>query len=182
MNSLNTDQIIRISKTSIVLFISFFGLLTTYNNFADYSTNYEYLAHILSMDTTLNQLKYSNRAITSPMLHHRIFWLIITLEVMFTLLCTIGAYYLYKNINTSKEAFHEAKKFAVIGLLIAIFIYYVCFQAIGIEWFNMDESTKWNYRDWGRQAVDFIMLSLIYIALSIESGEPPLSPAPAESR
>jgi predicted small integral membrane protein len=121
------------------------------------------------MDTTQNQLKYSNRAITSPLLHHRIFWLIITLEIMYTLFCTLGAYFLYKNINTSKEAFHEAKKFAVIGLLIALFIYYVCFQAIGVEWFNMDESKKWNYRDWGRQAVDFIMLSLIYIALPIES-------------
>jgi predicted small integral membrane protein len=121
------------------------------------------------MDTTPNLHKHSYRAITSPLLHHRIFWLIITLEIMFTLFCILGTYYLYKNISASKEAFHESKKFAVIGLLIGLFIYYVCFQAIGIEWFNMDESAKWNYRDWGRQAVDFILLSLIYIALRIES-------------
>ncbi|EJM69094.1 DUF2165 family protein [Pseudomonas sp. GM55] len=169
MNSFNTNQTIRISKVTILLFVSFFGLLTTYNNLTDYSTNYEYLSHILSMDTTPNLHKHSYRAITSPLLHHRIFWLIITLEIMFTLFCILGTYYLYKNISASKEAFHESKKFAVIGLLIGLFIYYVCFQAIGIEWFNMDESAKWNYRDWGRQAVDFILLSLIYIALRIES-------------
>jgi predicted small integral membrane protein len=151
-----------------MLFISFFGLLVMYSNFTDYPTNYEYVAHVLSMDTTSNNPKYSYRAITSPMLHHRIYWLIITLEVLFTVYCLVGTYHLYRNINSSAKKFHEAKKFALIGLMIALFIYYVCLQVVGVEWFNMDESQEWNAKDWARHITDFILPLLVYVALKIE--------------
>ncbi|MCP1499745.1 putative small integral membrane protein [Pseudomonas migulae] len=168
MNHLTINQTIKISKATLMLFISFFGLLMLYSNFTDYPTNYEYIAHILSMDTTREGARYSYRAVTSPMAHHRIYWLIITLEVLFTVFCMVGTYHLYKNINTSTKKFHEAKKFAIIGLMIAVFIYYVCFQIIGAEWFNMDESPYWNYKDWARHIVDFIIPLLIYLTLRIE--------------
>ena len=168
MNQLTTNQLIKISKVALMLFFSLFGLLMMYSNFTDYSTNYEYLSHILSMDTTAGNDKYSYRAITSPMFHHRIYWLIITLEVIYTTLCIIGTFNLYRNINTSDVAFHEAKKPAIIGLLIAIFLYYICFQVIGIEWFNMDESKDWNYKDWARNIVDFILPLLLFTACKIE--------------
>jgi predicted small integral membrane protein len=169
LNKLTTSQAIKISKASIMLFISFFGILMMYSNVTDYATNYEYLAHILSMDTTRDGHKYAHRAINSPMMHHRIYWLIITLEVMFTVFCTMGTIQLFKNMNTNATAFHEAKKFAIIGLLIALFLYYVCFQVIGIEWFNMDESLQWSYKDWARHIVGFILPALIYLAIRIEN-------------
>ncbi|MEJ5059185.1 MULTISPECIES: DUF2165 domain-containing protein [unclassified Pseudomonas] len=168
MNQLTTSQVIKISKASIMLFISFFGLLMMYSNITDYATNYEYLAHILSMDTTRDDHKYAHRAITSPMIHHRIYWFIITLEVMFTVFCMVGTFQLFKNINTTTKEFHEAKKYALIGLLIALFLYYVCFQIIGVEWFNMDESVQWSYKDWARHIIDFMLPALIYVAIRIE--------------
>ncbi|MDR8366554.1 DUF2165 family protein [Pseudomonas sp. JL3] len=168
MHNLNTDQIIRISKTALMFFVSLFGLLMMYSNFTDYATNYEYVGHVLSMDTTRENLKYSNRAVTSPMLHHRIYWIIITLEVIYTVFCLMGTYQLLRNIKKDADTFHEAKKFALLGLLIAIFIYYVCLQVIGVEWFNMDLSETWNYKDWARHIVDFILPLLIYIAIRIE--------------
>lgn len=168
MNYLTTAKTIRISKVLLMLYVSIFGLLVMYSNITDYPTNYEYLGHILSMDTVRAETVYKYRAITSPMAHHRIYWLIITLEVLFTCFCVMGTYHLYKNINTTARKFHEAKKFALIGLLIAITTYYVGFQVIGGEWFNMDESERWNYKDWARHIVDFLMPLTIYIALRIE--------------
>lgn len=168
MDRLTINQTIKISKATLMLFISFLGLLVLYSNFTDYPSNYEYVARILSMDTTRDSARYSYRAITSPMAHHRIYWLIITLEVLFTVFCMVGTYQLYKNINTSSKKFHEAKKFALIGLIIAIFIYYVCFQVIGTEWFNMDDSPHWSYKDWAGHVIDFIMPLLIYLTLRIE--------------
>jgi predicted small integral membrane protein len=149
-------------------YISFFGLLVMHSNFTDYASNYEYVAHVLSMDTTRENSNLSYRAITSPMLHHRIYWIIITQEVIYTVFCLLGTYHLYRNRHASPEDFHEAKKFAIIGLLVAIFIYYVCLQVIGVEWFNMDESQTWNAKNWARDIVDFILPLLIYVAIRIE--------------
>ncbi|MHC8291990.1 DUF2165 family protein [Pseudomonas sp. LB3P58] len=168
MNNITTDKIIRYSKVILMTYISFFGLLVMYSNFTDYASNYEYVGHVLSMDTTRENLNLSYRAITSPMLHHRIYWIIITLEVIYTAFCLLGAYHLYRNINASSKNFHEAKKFAIIGLLIAMFVYYICLQMVGVEWFNMDESQTWNAKDWARHIVDFILPLLIFIAIRIE--------------
>ena len=168
LNSSTTDHLIRYSKIILMAYISFFGLMVMFSNFTDYTANYEYVGHILSMDTTRENSNLSYRAIISPILHHRIYWVIITLEVISTTFCLLGTFHLYQNINASSEVFHEAKKFAIIGLLVAIFIYYVVLQVIGIEWFNMDESLTWNAKDWARNIVDFIVPVLIYVAIRIE--------------
>lgn len=168
MNNLTTDKLIRYSKVILMAYISFFGLMVMYSNFTDYPSNYEYVSHILSMDTTRENLNLSYRAITSPILHHRIYWFIITLEVVYTAFCLLGTYHLYRNINAPAAVFHEAKKFSIVGLLIGFFVYYICLQVIGTEWFNMDESAIWNAKDWARHIVDFMFPLLIYIALKIE--------------
>lgn len=168
MNQLTIDQTIRVSKATLMLFISFFGILMLFSNLTDYSANYESLSHILSMDTTSDLSRYSYRAITSPLAHHRVYWLIITLEVLFTVFCMVGTYHLFKNIKSTAKKFHEAKKFALIGLMIAILVYYVGFQVIGTEWFNMDQSIYWNHKDWARHIIDFILPLLIYVTLRIE--------------
>ncbi|KJZ46778.1 MULTISPECIES: DUF2165 domain-containing protein [Pseudomonas] len=168
MNPLTTNKVIRFSKATLMLFISFFGLLVMYSNFTDYTTNYENISHILSMETTDDDGRYSYRAITSHIFHHRIYWFIITLELIYTLFFMIGTCYLYKNMNSSAEEFHEAKKPAIIGLFIALSLYYVGFQVIGVEWFNMDQSQAWSYKDWTRHIVDFILPLLIYIVIKVE--------------
>jgi predicted small integral membrane protein len=168
LNHLTTDQIIRYSKVILMAYISFFGLLVMYSNFTDYATNYEYVAHVLSMDTTENNERISYRAITSPLFHHRIYWLIITLEVTYTVYCLMGTYQLFRNVYASAKKFHEAKKSSIIGLLIGLFIYYVCLQVVGVEWFNMDKSQTWNAKDWARHIVDFMLPLLMYVALKIE--------------
>ena len=168
MNNLFIDKIIRYSKFLLMTYISLFGLLVLFSNLTDYSSNYEYVAHILSMDTTRENLSLSYRAITSPILHHRIYWFIISLEVIYSAFFLVGAYHFYRNINAPAEVFHEAKKFSIIGLMFAIFVYYVCLQVIGVEWFNMDESQIWNAKDWARHIVDFIFPLLIFVALRTE--------------
>lgn len=66
MSLITTNHVIKFSKATLMLFFSFFGLLVMYSNITDYATNYEYLSHILSMDTVDASSRYSRRAITSP--------------------------------------------------------------------------------------------------------------------
>ncbi|MHA3734894.1 DUF2165 family protein [Pseudomonas sp. Eth.TT006] len=168
MKNLPTQKLIRYSKIILMAYISVFGLLVVFSNFTDYASNYEYVGHVLSMDTTLANPNIRYRAIESSLLHHRIYWLIITLEVTWSTFCLVGAYQLLRHVNASEQAFHEAKKFSIIGLLIAMFVYYVCLQVIGVEWFDMDTSQVWNAKDWARHIVDFILPLLIYITLKVE--------------
>lgn len=149
-------------------YICIFGLLVMMQNFFDYNSNYVYVAHILSMDTITANENIMYRAIKSPYLHHRIYWFIITMEVTYTVLCLMGTYHMYRKINDSAEAFHEAKKFSIMGILVAIFIYYVCLQTVGTEWFDMDTSKAWNAKEWARNIVDFMFPLMIYITLKVE--------------
>ena len=44
--------ITRIAKIAMCLALAAFCLLIAYDNIADYSANYEFVQHVLSMDTT----------------------------------------------------------------------------------------------------------------------------------
>ncbi|MCU1749924.1 DUF2165 family protein [Pseudomonas sp. 6D_7.1_Bac1] len=168
MTHFTTASLIRRSKLCMVLMAGIFGLLVVFSNVTDYSSNYEFVGHILSMDTTRpnNELHY--RAITSPMLHHRIYWMIITLETTYTACCLLGAFQLYKKLNAPRKEFHEAKKYAIVGLTMGIFVYYFCLQVVGNEWFDMDTSTQWNAMTWTRNVIDYMMTALIFLVLKID--------------
>ncbi|APC15844.1 hypothetical protein BLL42_08890 [Pseudomonas frederiksbergensis] len=168
MTHFTTACVIRRSKLGMVLMAGIFGLLIVFSNLTDYSSNYEFVGHILSMDTTRpnNELRY--RAITSPMLHHRIYWMIITFEITYTVCCLLGAYQLYKKLHAPRKEFHEAKKYAIVGLMIGIFVYYFCLQVVGNEWFDMDTSKEWNAMTWTRNVIDYMMTALIFLALKID--------------
>ncbi|MCX4220891.1 MULTISPECIES: DUF2165 domain-containing protein [Pseudomonas] len=167
MTYLKTSQLIRRSKVAIVFMVGILGALIVFSNATDYNSNYIYLGHILSMDTTGSHLMY--RSINSEMMHHRIYWMIMTLETIFTSACLLGGYQLAKNINASDEQFHEAKKYAVLGFLVALFIYYFCLQVIGIEWFDMDQSEDWNAMKWAQSIVDFLLPALIFLVMKVDS-------------
>jgi predicted small integral membrane protein len=156
MSHFTTAGAIRRSKVLIVFMASLFGLMTLTNNFTDYAAYSDYIGQIISMSDTQGNDSRRYRGVTSTMFHHRFYWTIITLEIIFTFSFLLGTYHLLRNINASPDDFHEAKKFSIIGLLILIFIYYLCIQVIGVEWFDMDTSSQWNAKDWARHIVDFI--------------------------
>ena len=168
MKNITTGGLIRRSKLLIVLFVSFFGMLVVFGNLTDYSTNFQYVQHTLSMDTTNQNSSLMYRSITMPILHHRIYWLMITLETIFTVCCLIGAWQLYKARNASSAEFHEAKKFVVAGFMVGVFIWYFCFQVIGGEWFVMWQSIEWNDLRTAERLAEFLMMALIFIALKID--------------
>jgi predicted small integral membrane protein len=70
----------RIAKIVMVGSLAAFVLLVTFDNLPDYGTNYEFVRHVLSMDTTHpgNPLLY--RRVTSPVLWHAAYGLIIAGE------------------------------------------------------------------------------------------------------
>jgi len=81
----------RIVKIVMVGSLAVFVLLVTFDNLTDYDTNFEFVRHVLSMDTTPpgNALLY--RRVTSPALWNVAYGLIIFGEGLTALSLGLGA-------------------------------------------------------------------------------------------
>src|SRR5262245_19288126 len=142
------------------------GLLTALaciTNITDYGSNFAFVQHVMSMDTTFpdNTLKW--RAITARPLHHAAYWLIIVAEGVAGLLCLAGATAMLRTRGTSHDIFHKAKRFAFWGLAVALALYLIGFLVVGGEWFVMWQSATWN----GQQAAFRIVTCVGLVILTL---------------
>jgi predicted small integral membrane protein len=81
----------RYSKIIMTACLSLFCFLVAFGNITDYGSNFAFVQHVLSMDTTFpgNALMY--RSITSPALWTSGYWLIIAGEALTCVLFAIAA-------------------------------------------------------------------------------------------
>lgn len=141
---MNTGYLIRLTKTLMVLFFGLYVLIVAFGNVTDYDSNFQFVKHVLSMDTTFpgNALMY--RAITADSVHHIAYILIIIVEWIIALTCLYGGGRMFKQIKADAAIFHRSKKWAFTGLLLGLSVWFLGFQVIGGEWFAMWQSQQWN--------------------------------------
>lgn len=166
MSHFTTAGVIRRSKILVVLMAALFGLMTLTNNFTDYAAYSDYIGRIISMSDTEGNDSRRYRAISSSIFHHRFYWAIITLEIIFTFSFLAGTYQLYRKLTATRSEFHEAKKFAIIGFSTALFVYQTLYVIILNEWFDMEYSAQRNAFDWARSNIEYMFLGLIYLLLA----------------
>jgi predicted small integral membrane protein len=135
---------IRAAKAAAVAAVALFASLVAFGNVTDYGTNFQFVQHVLSMDTVFPSSSITYRAITSPSLHHAAYALIIAAEAATAALCWIGAALLVRHIRADAHAFNHAKTFAIAGLALGFLLWQVGFMSIGGEWFGMWQSKDWN--------------------------------------
>ncbi|MBS0322076.1 MAG: DUF2165 domain-containing protein [Proteobacteria bacterium] len=155
---------IRLLKSLMVLAVGLWGLLVGVDNLLDYGSNWQFVRHVLSMDTVFpdNPLKY--RAVTNTTLEALGYWGIIAAELAIGLLCVGGAWKLVR-ARRDVASFNAAKAMAATGLTLLFLLYYVGFVTVGGEWFGMWQSQIWNGQ---AKAVEFLtcgMLVLIVLLL-----------------
>ncbi|NUT74505.1 DUF2165 domain-containing protein [Pseudomonas sp. C1C7] len=163
MSNFTTAGVIRRSKIVVVLMAALFGLMTLTNNFTDYAAYSDYIGRIISMSNTEGNDSRQYRAISSTLFHHRFYWAIITLEIIYTFSFLVGTYHLYRKLAAPRGEFHEAKKFAIIGFSTALFVYQTLYVIILNEWFDMEYSAQRNAFDWARSNIEYMFLGLIYL-------------------
>ena len=154
--------ITRLAKIVMCLALGLFCLLIAFDNVTSYSTNYLFVQHVLSMDTTLpgNSLKY--RAITSPVLWQLAYAAIIAAESLAGLLFVVGAAALWRVRLAPAATFNHAKGYAIAGAALAFLIWFFGFMVVGGEWFAMWESPTWNGQE---AAFRFYMAALAVLIL-----------------
>ncbi|BBD37517.1 MULTISPECIES: DUF2165 family protein [Aminobacter] len=137
----------RLSKIVMCLCLAAFAFLVAFGNITDYGSNFAFVQHVLSMDTTFpgNALMY--RSITSPTLWTVGYWLIIFGEALTCVLFLIAALQLWQARKGSGRQFDDAKGFVVIGATMGFLVWFLGFMVIGGEWFAMWQSSTWNGQD-----------------------------------
>lgn len=137
--------ITRLTKVVMCLVLGIFCLLVAFDNIFDYGTNYAFVQHVLSMDTTFadNGVK-KYRAITEPLVWQIAYAGIITAEGLAGFLFVLGAMKLLKLRRAPAADFNRAKGYAIAGGALAFMIWFFGFMVVGGEWFAMWESKVWN--------------------------------------
>jgi predicted small integral membrane protein len=136
--------VLRASKTVLVFAIALFYTILVLNNITDYGSNYEFVRHVLMMDSTFPGNHGMWRAVNSPLVHTVFYVGIIAWESVTMLLCRWAGVRLLKSYRADRAQFAAALNVAVIALTMSLLMWLVAFLDVGGEWFLMWQSTIWN--------------------------------------
>ncbi len=106
---------LRLSKCALLFAVGLFYLLVVFNNLTDYNSNYQFVHHVLMMDSTFPGNSGMWRAINSTIVHHAFYDSIIAWEILTTALCLWGAVNLARNLRAPAADFNAAKRIGVVG-------------------------------------------------------------------
>jgi predicted small integral membrane protein len=156
----------RLAKVVCVASIALMGWFIVLGNTTDYLTNYQFVAHVMKMDTVFKESNVHYRNISSAFMYHAGYILIILMEAMMAYCFTRGGWLLFKNLKSTAAIFHAAKNWSVAGIIIGIVIWFLGFEVIGGEWFAMWQSPTWNGLASAERIVSFLVLVLILLQLN----------------
>lgn len=151
---------LRAAKIALVFAVALFYTLVVLNNLSDYNSNYQFVRHVLMMDSTLPSNHGMWRAVNSPVIHTAFYLSIIAWECVTTLLSWWGGLRLVKAFSASAAEFQQSKRVAVVALSAALLMWLVAFLSVGGEWYLM-----WQSRTWNGQDASFRMFTVIGIVL-----------------
>lgn len=158
-------MIVRLSKTLLVFLTGLYFLLVGFDNILAYDINFEFVRHVLLMDTTYANNSLMWRAITDPTLHHAAYWIIIGVELLTGVLCVLGAARLYRERYAEAADFHQAKAAATAGLVLGFVLFFFGFNTIGAEWFQMWQSPVWNAQPESFRVLVSVGIVLLFVCL-----------------
>lgn len=135
---------VRAAKILLMASLAFFYSLVVFNNLFDFGSNYQFVRHVLLMDTTFSGNHGMGRAINAPAVHLAFYLGIIGWEIGMAVLCWWGAANLLRARRGTAAEFEEARTVSVAALTLSLLLWLVAFLAIGGEWFLMWQSRAWN--------------------------------------
>jgi predicted small integral membrane protein len=156
-------MITRTAKILLLAGIALFYTLVVFNNVTDFNSNYQFVRHVLSMDSTFPDNHGMWRALPSPAFHLVFYISIIAWETATMILLWWGVARLVRCLRAPPGDFDRAKRVAVMALTLSMLMWLVAFLDIGAEWFLMWQSRAWN----GQEAAfrDFAVVGLVLLIL-----------------
>ncbi len=153
----------RIAKIVMVGALALFALLVTFDNLTDYGTNFAFVRHVLSMDTTLPGNALLWRRVTAPALWHTGYALIILGEGLTGLGLAVAAFALLRQLRAAAARFNRSKRLVLVGVTIGFLVWFFGFMVVGGEWFQMWQSADWN----GQQPAFRFYMTLLAVLIFV---------------
>jgi predicted small integral membrane protein len=154
---------LRLCKIVLVSLSFFFLLLVVFGNLTDPNSNYQFVRHVLSMDTTFPGNAAMYRSIRTPILHKAFFASIIGWEALCCGIIGAGALRLWSARLAPLADWKKAKVLASVGLTAGLVQWYFAFTVVGGEWFLMWQSKIWNGQDPAFRLFVFMGVSLLFL-------------------
>jgi predicted small integral membrane protein len=155
-------MITRTAKTVLVAAIALFYTLVVFNNLTDFNSNYQFVRHVLTMDSTFPGNHGMWRALPSPSFHLVFYISIIAWEAATMILLWWGAIRLAHAIRLPAARFNAAKSVPMMALTLSMLMWLVAFLIVGAEWFLM-----WQSHSWNGQEPAFRMFAVVGLVLLI---------------
>jgi len=182
--------ITRYAKIVMAASLAAFCLLVAFDNITDYGTNYLFVQHVMSMDTTFAGNAMMYRSVTNPTAWHVCYWLIIAAEAVTGILFLAGAIRLFQVRHAPAAVFNRAKGLVVAAALAAFLVWFFGFMVVAGEWFAMWQSATWNGQDAAFRFYVTALVVLVFvtmpdsdlIALKPELAQDNRKPAQAKKR
>jgi predicted small integral membrane protein len=154
---------LRVAKMSLVFAAAIFYSFVVLNNTTDYDSNYQFVRHVLMMDSTFPGNRGMWRALNSPVWHTIFYLSIIAWETVTMILCWWGAFLMARALRQTPATFHQAKRVAITALTFSLLMWFVIFLSVGGEWFLMWQSKTWNGQDAAFRMFTVIGMILLFV-------------------
>jgi len=154
---------LRLCKVVKAASLALFASLVAVDNLVDYNSNYSFVQHVLSMDTTFPNNTLRWRAITQPTLWQAAYWMIILGEALTGAAYSIGSIALLRSLRASGATFNRSKRFVYLATAVGFLVWFFGFMVIGGEWFSMWQSPAWN----GQEAAFRFYAALLGVGIFI---------------
>ena len=156
---------VRMSKCLLVFSVALFYTLVVFNNTTDYNSNYQFVRHVLQMDSTFPGNGGMWRAINQPSIHTIFYLFIIFWEIITAVVCWWGGMSLVRALKRPAQDFIRAKNVGAIALTLGMLMWFVAFLTVGGEWFLMWQSKTWNGQDAAFRMFVVLGIVLLYLVM-----------------
>lgn len=165
---MNTKAV-RIVQVGVLAAVSLFASLVCVGNLLDYDSNYQFVKHVLAMDTIFEDSALMWRAVTNELLVTLAYWSIIVGEGVVAVLGWTGSCRLIGNMSGRADVFDQAKGVGFYAFLLALVLWFVGFVVIGSEWFAMWQSSVWNGKQAAMDIVAAVGIFMIIYMLPVQN-------------
>ena len=165
-------MIARSSKLMLLAGIALFYALVVFNNVTDFDSNYEFVRHVLMMDSTFPGNHGLWRALRSPGIHLAFYISIIAWEIVTAILLWWGSIRMLSALRGPVATFNAAKRVAIVALTLSMMMWLVAFLSVGAEWFLMWQSHMWNGQEEAFRMFVVVGLVLLLLLQPETEGQP----------